>query len=180
VRFLSLSGSPYRDSKVPAELFDLSRELTPEDGGLLWYLTSFQLLREPTGRERRVADAVAVAGLQAATDNDRRAVVLMLGGNEPDASRYAPAVVRSYLAAIHVPLFVWSLYGADTPAARAWAQGGEPVEDVSSVSRLEAAVARLKAELAGQTIVWLDGRHLPQAIALGPDAKGVEIVTGTP
>jgi hypothetical protein len=179
VRFLSLSGSPYPGSKVPAELFDLSRELTPEEGGLLWYLVGFHLLKEPAG-ERRVADAVAVAGLQAATDNDRRAVVLVLGRDEPDASRYAPAVVRRYLAAIHVPLFVWSLYGADTPAAGAWAQGGEPVEDISSVPKLEAAVARLKGELEDQTIVWLDGRHLPQAISLGPQAKGVEIVQGAP
>ncbi|HET7041113.1 MAG TPA: hypothetical protein VFI13_03805 [Gemmatimonadales bacterium] len=177
VRFLSLTGSPYRDSKVPAELFGLSRELTPEDGGLLWCLTSFHLLKEPRGREKRVADAVAVAGLQAAADNDRRAVVLVVGRNDPDASRYTPAAVRRYLAAIHVPLFVWSLYGADTPAARAWTQGGEPATDISTVARLEAAVARLKAEMADQTIVWLDGRHLPQAIELGPQAKGVEIVT---
>ena len=40
-------------------------------------------------------------------------------------------------------------------------------------------MSRLKAELASQKIIWLDGRHLPQAIALGPEAKGVELVTGT-
>src|SRR6185369_9777131 len=31
VRFLSLAGSPYRQSKIPAELFGLSRELTPKE-----------------------------------------------------------------------------------------------------------------------------------------------------
>ena len=180
VRFLSLASSPYRQSKIPAELFGLSRELTSKDGGVFWLLSGYTYLNPPKAGEQRIADAVAVAGLQAAAGNDRRAVVLVLGRNEPDASRYAPAVVRRYLAAIHVPLFVWSLYGADTPAAGAWAQGGEPVEDISSVPKLEAAVARLKTELEDQTIVWLDGRHLPQAIALGPEAKGVEIVTAAP
>ena len=72
--------------------------------------------------------------------------------------------VRRYLASIRVPLFVWSLYGTKTLAALVW--GGEQVvEDVSSMSRLEAAVARLKGELADQRIVWVDGHHLPQSIA---------------
>jgi hypothetical protein len=180
VRFLSLAGNPYRDSKVPAELFDMSRELTAQDGGLFWYLTRSSMLKEPRDQTRRITDAVAVAGLQAAADNNRRAVVLVLGRDNKDASRYDAATVRRYLAAIHVPLFVWSLYGTDTPAALAWAQGAETAEDISTVPKLEQAVARLKAELDDQRIVWLDGRHLPQAIALGPAAKGVEIVVGTP
>jgi hypothetical protein len=107
-------------------------------------------------------------------------VVLVLGGHEQDASRYSPEVVRRYLAAVHVPLFVWSLYGAGNSAARAWMESWGKVEDISTLPRLEAAVSRLKAELDSQRIVWLDGRHLPQAIALGSEAKGVEIVTGAP
>jgi hypothetical protein len=180
VRFLSLAGSPYRQSKIPAELFGLSRELTPKEGGVFWYLTKFTYLNPPKASERRIADAVAVAGLQAAAENDRRAVVLVLGRHETDASRYDPAVVRHYLEAVRVPLFVWSLYGTDNSAARAWTEAWGRVEDISSLPKLEAAVNRLKAELASQKIVWLDGRHLPQSIALGPEAKGVEIVTGTP
>jgi hypothetical protein len=163
VRFLSLSSSAYRDSRVPAELFDMSRELPYEDGGLFWHLTNSRVLADAEGRERRIADAVAVAGLQAAAENYRRAVVLVLGREEEDASRYDPATV---------PLFVWSLYGPNTPAAKRW--GG--AEDVSTVFKLSAAVARLRGGLESQRIVWLEGRHLPQAIALSTNARGVDLV----
>jgi hypothetical protein len=37
-------------------------------------------------------------------------------------------------------------------------------------------MARLRAELDAQRIVWLDGSHLPQAVALGAAATGVELV----
>jgi hypothetical protein len=180
VRFLSLASSHYQSSKISTELFELADELTYKDGGMFWYLTNFRMLKEGRGKERRITDAVAVAGLQAAAENDPRAVVLLLGRENADASRYGAETVRRYLAAIHVPLFVWSLYGTDNPAAFAWSQGEGMVEDVSTLPKLEQAVARLKAELAEQAIVWLDGRHLPQSIALGPEAKGVEIVTGAP
>jgi hypothetical protein len=123
---------------------------------------------------------VAVAGLQAADENDRRAVVLVLGGESQDASRYDVATVRRYLAAIRVPLFVWSLYGAKTPAAVAWSGGEGKAEDVSSLSRLADAVDRLKGELADQRVVWLDGHHLPQSIALSPAATGLELVADKP
>jgi len=173
VRFLSLSTIPYKKSKVPAELFDMSHELTTTDGGLFWFLTSSRLLKEPRRPSLRIADAVAVAGLQAAADNHRRAVVLVLGGSAADSSHYAPPAVRRYLESIRVPLFVWSLYGPQTPAAQAWGGG----EDVSTLDRLEKAVGRLRTELDAQRIVWLEGRHLPQSIALTPAAHGVELPT---
>jgi hypothetical protein len=51
-----------------------------------------------------------------------------------------------------------------------------PVEDVSSLARMGNAVAHLRGELDRQRIVWLDGSHLPQAVALGAAAEGVELV----
>ena len=36
-------------------------------------------------------------------------------------------------------------------------------------------VGKLKAELEAQKIVWLEGRHLPQAVVLSPSARGVEL-----
>jgi hypothetical protein len=171
VRFLSLSSSAYRNSRVPAELFDMSRELKHEDGGLFWYLTNSRVLADSEGQKRQIADAVAVAGLQAAAENYRRAVVLVLGGDEDDASRYDPATVRRYLESIHVPLFVWSLYGPNTSAAKSW--GG--AEDISTVYKLSMAVARLRSDLESQRIIWLEGRHLPQTIALSPSARGVDL-----
>jgi hypothetical protein len=172
VRFLSLSSTPYKTSRVPSALFDISRELGPADGGVFWFLTNRRLLKEPRGRAQRIADAVAVAGLQAAADNRRRAVVLILGdGGVTDSSRYAPKVVREYLDSLRVPLFVWSLHGPQATAAKAW--GG--AEDVSTLDRMERAVARLRADLASQRIVWLEGRHLPQSIDLTPAARGLEL-----
>jgi hypothetical protein len=49
------------------------------------------------------------------------------------------------------------------------------VEDISSSARLEAAVARLKADLAAQRIVWVEGRYLPQEITLARNASGLEL-----
>jgi hypothetical protein len=171
VRFLSLSSNSYRSSRVPAELFDMTREIPYEEGGLFWHLTNSRVLPDRVAKERRIADAVAVAGLQAAAENYRRAVVLVVGGEEQDASRYDPVTVRRYLESIRVPFFVWSLYGPDTPAAKRWGEA----EDISSIYKLSAAVARLRKELEAQRVVWLEGRHLPQAIALSPSARGVDL-----
>ena len=174
VRFLSLSSSSFRSSKVPAELFDMSSELTFNDGGIYWFLANTRLI-ENKKPERRIADAVAVAGLQATAENHRRAVVLVLGGDQvQDVSNYDPATVRAYLESIHVPLFVWSLYGPRSAAARPWGTA-EDIEDVSNPAKLESAVAKLKAALDAQKIVWVEGRHLPQGVTLSPAARGVEL-----
>ncbi|HEV7504706.1 MAG TPA: hypothetical protein VGS07_07335 [Thermoanaerobaculia bacterium] len=171
VRFLSLSGNRFRSSKIPSELFDMSTELTATDGGLFWLLSNSRPPKEAKGPARRIADAVAVAGLQATAANRRRAVVLVLGGNVTDSSHYDPEAVRRYLESVHVPLFIWYLYGAQTPGAKSWSGG----EDISTLDRLEQATARLRTALDSQRIVWLDGRHLPQSIALTPAARGVEL-----
>jgi hypothetical protein len=172
LQYLALSSSPFHDSRIPADLFQLSPPLDGSDGGMYYLLTNKRLVGEANG-PRRIADAVSVAGLKAAADNHRRAVLLVLGKDVPDAfGLYDPPKVRRYLESIRVPLFVWSLYGKDAAAAQAWG----PVEDVSSLARMGDAMARLRAELDAQRIVWLDGSHLPQAIALGPAAQGVELV----
>jgi hypothetical protein len=172
---LSLSSIPFRGSRVPSELFQISQPLTSKDGGVFLFLTDKRMSTRDTQGERRIADAVAVAGLQATAENHRRAVVLVLGRDVEDSSQHDPAKVRRYLESIHVPLFVWSLYGDKTKMAKEWG----PVEDISSTSRLSDAVRRLRAELDRQHIVWLDGRYLPNTIALTPAAAGAEIV-GTP
>jgi len=173
VQLLSLSSQAFRGSGVPSELFRQSRSLTRADGGVFWYLSAFALSGEEASHQpgRRVADAVAVAGLQAAAESHRRAVVLLLDGGDADGSRYTPAAVRRYLELLRVPLFVWSLPGAKAPTAKAW--GG--AEDVSSIPKLSRAVARLRAELESQKIVWIEGHHLPQAVGLTTAARGVEL-----
>lgn len=155
-----------------SELFDWSRPFTLQDGGVHWLLTRV-VMHGAAGGRQRLADAVAVAGLQAMAGSRPRAVVLVLGAEPEDTSRYDPATVRQYLASIRVPLYVWSAAkgAAESPALAAWGE----VEDVSTLARFRAAVARLRDELESQRIVWVEGTHLPQAISLGAGAAGVEL-----
>src|SRR5436305_13783701 len=68
VLILALGSSAYRGSKVPADLFQISRELTAKDGGMLGFLTSSRVITLPQKEKTRIADAVAVAGLQATSE----------------------------------------------------------------------------------------------------------------
>jgi hypothetical protein len=157
-----------------SDLFQISPPIRYEAGGLLWLLQRSGL-QEPPGRQR-IGDAVASAGLAAMNENRRRAVLLVLSGDEQDASRYDPATVRRFLAALRVPLFVWSL-GQPRPGSTAAAWGAR---DVSWTQHLYAAAREVRDELDAQRIVMVDGRHLPQSIALSPAARGVELVGGGP
>lgn len=149
------------------QLFDHSRDFDLSDAGIHWLLTRVEHPGPYPGLSR-LADATAVAGLEAAASSSRRAVVLVLGDEVVDSSRYTPSAVRQYLAMIRVPLFVWSLKGISMqPLAREWGR----VEDVSSMKGLVQAVHRLKADLARQRIVWVQGRFLPQEVELAEGAK---------
>ena len=123
-----------------------------------------------------MADAVAVAALQALAGNHRRAVLLVLGDAPEDASRYDAGTVRRYLEAVRVPLAVWApgdLKAAATPKTAAWGT----VRDVSAPRKLSSEFDRLRDDLAAQRIVWLEGSHLPTAVALAPGAAAtIELV----
>ena len=152
-------------SALPAELFDTSRSFAPREGGLLWFL-AYAVPRVDSPARQRLADAVAVAGLQTLDANHRRAVLLVLSENPVDTSRSDPALVRRYLEAIRVPLFVWTLGSPAGPGAAPW--GG--AEDVSSPGKMRKAFDRLVEDLDSQAIVWIDGRHLPQSIEISAEA----------
>jgi hypothetical protein len=177
-------------SGVPSELFDSSQDFTDFPRGLPWLLARVEHAGAPVAvatpgsvrigdiGEHRLADAVAVAGLQAAAGGRPRAVLLLLP-QVPltvvhDASRYSGAAVRRYLAAMHVPLAVWS-EGPPAPEARAaW---GDSILDVSTRAGLGRAMQALRDTLAEQRIVLVSGRLLPQAITLSPTAAArVELV----
>jgi hypothetical protein len=155
-------------SSLPADLFGQSRDLNASEGGLLWFLALFAPpAAEP--QQQRLADAVAVAGLQTLHRNRRRAVLVVLSAQPAEVSHAAPSTVRRYLDAIHVPLFVWTLGDPGAPAATGWGKA----EKVDSFRRIEIAFKRLKADLASQRIVLVDGRHLPQSIELSAEAAAV-------
>jgi len=116
-----------------------------------------------------VADAAAVAASDVAASNSRRALVLLLAetpGAAPrvtDISTYDAASVRAYLAALDVPLAVWSLTGSEPgPLTAAWG----PAVAVRDRWDVQDQAKKLVKALDGQRIVWFAGRHLPQRIAL--------------
>jgi len=102
----------------------------------------------PRGLTLRFADAVAVAGTEALREPRRRAVLLVLNGEE-DQSRYPPGAVRRYLDRIGVPLYVWSLAGPVRGSA--WGE----VRDISTNVRLQEAMRALGRDLDSLRIAWL-------------------------
>jgi hypothetical protein len=167
-----------------SDLFDISPAFDYQAGGVPWLLKTIGVSKRPdqegvyvfTPGPVRIADAVAVAGLQATAQNRRRAVLLVLSGGEQDTSAYDPARVRRFLAALRVPLVVWTLGRPALGSAAAWGPG----EDISVAHNLYRAARELRELLDSQRIVMVDGRHLPQSIALSPKAAGVELVGVTP
>ncbi|MGH9368547.1 MAG: hypothetical protein ACRD3M_12820 [Thermoanaerobaculia bacterium] len=169
VRILWPVARPVAESVTASELFDASREFTGMSSGFRFLLTRVDY---PGGSDlpRRFADAVALAGLRAFASYSRRAVVLVLPPSGRDESRYDPGAVRRYLERLHVPLYVWSFA---EPSARAMEKAWGEAEDISSVAELERAVGKLRRDLDRQSIVWLEGRHLPQEIALADAGDGI-------
>ncbi|HEX4497794.1 MAG TPA: hypothetical protein VIE43_19120 [Thermoanaerobaculia bacterium] len=175
IRFVPSFPERIMSSGGFSDLFEISPSNDYSTGGLLWLMLR-NGPREPP-QKLRIADAVATAGLAAVTEDRRRAVLLVLSGHEQDASQYDPASVRHYLATLRVPLFVWSL-GAPEPASTASAWGAT---DVSGTQHLYDAARQVRDELDSQRIVMVDGRHLPQSIALSPAAAGLQLAgAGTP
>jgi hypothetical protein len=181
VRFVRPVPQRVEGSGERSDLFDITPVYTGKDGGLPYTLRKYGWLLTQPGVERvaasevpRIADAVAVAGLEAMTENRRRAVLLILSGKETqDSSGYDAETVRRFLAAIRVPLHVWTL---SRPAKGSVAAAWGPARDVVSAVATAEAVGKLRADLDSQRIVMVDGRHLPQSINLGPAAKDVELV----
>lgn len=146
--------------------FPFSPHLTPRDGGLPWLLTSVRPPRR-TSAEQRLADAVAVAGRGVAERDRRRAVVLVLGEDEPDNSLLSAELARSYLATLRVPLVVWSTAPPTADAEDRWGE----VADISTPNRFEREIRGLRELLDSQRIVWLEGAHLPHQISLAAGAR---------
>ncbi len=177
IRLVDASASWFSGEGTTSAIFGVSPELDGRKWGLYWWLAHSRPSRP--GSRPQLSDAVAVAGVQALADQHRRAVLLVLSGEPAEDSRWSAAAVRRYLAAIRVPLYVWSVRAPPYSAAvTAWGK----VEDVSSFYQMSRAYRRLNRDLAAQRIVWLQGRHLPQSIALSSKAPktdpSIELVAG--
>ena len=159
------------DDSVRPDLFQHTRGLSPDYGGMLWLIS---VVDQPvfSPQKQRLADGVAAAGLTAAVSGRRRAVVLILGEDPADASRLSPAAVRGYLDHLGVPLHVWAVGRVPDAVADAW--GG--VRQVSSKRALRRAVKEVSKSLDRQRIVWLDGLFLPQEVVLTGEADDLHLL----
>ena len=161
------------DQSASNVIFDATQAIHGVDTNFLFALLHSGSAPANT-TERRFADAVAVAGIWAAASGSRRAVVLALGESDRDHSRRTAASIRHYLERINVPLYVWSLARENGPAAAPAAAWGE-FDDISSVIKLHQAASVVQNDLRSQSVVWIEGRHLPQDIDLVETGDGLAI-----
>jgi hypothetical protein len=169
VRLLGTLAQAFEGSGVRSELFEGSQELDPAELGVPGLLA--RVVHDEEG-SARTADAVAVAGVQADLGSGPRAVLLLLAGEGAhDTSHYSGPGVRRFLAALHVPLYVWSLGPAGAGVRDAWGA----VEDVSTRHGIDHAFDQIKQDLERQRVVLVEGRHLPQSIAV-EGGHGVQLV----
>jgi len=171
VSFLWLQTPEPEYDAVRPDLFSRSRALPPSYGGMLWFLSEVYQPIYPA-QEQRVADAVAAAGMAAAASGRRRAVVLILGDGAPDASLLSPPAVRQFLQDLGVPLHVWAAGPVPDEVAEAWGS----VRKVPKKRALKRAVKELSKSLERQQVVWVEGLHLPQDVALTGAADDLRLV----
>jgi len=170
IRFITPVARQIKREGYQYQIFPPIGPFTREDGALLWLFSSVVPFNaEPQGQ--RLADAVAVAGM-AATQSGRRRVVIVIAGAEPeDRSQLSAETVLPFLRRLHVPVVLWTpIRGVKQIAS--WG----PAADISSRQALITAYQHLSKQLSQQRIVWLEGRHLPQAIRLSLKAEGIRLV----
>lgn len=170
VHFLWPRPQAFPMASVPTQLFPSTEGFGRGDGGLA-YLLSHVANPSPSSIFPMYADGVAVAGLNAFESFGRRAVLLVLGETNEDASTYGAGNVRRYLELLRVPLFVWTLRET-APDVSPWGR----MDAVGTSRGARSAYARLRASLESQRIVWVEGRYLPQEIELAEGAEGIELV----
>lgn len=167
---------------IPSRLFSITQTFTAEHGSSIpWILTRVPSPDPEPSPYRRISDALAVAGVQAAIGNRPRAVVLVLGTDKEDTSAYNVGEVRRFLQGLRVPLFVWwtgrprgevtsdneRQLTQKTPWGRA--------DDVSSFTRIMQAMDTVRIELDSQFTVWIEGSHLPHTIELAKGTRRIKL-----
>lgn len=168
VRILSTAPARLATVEVPFELFPISQPFTSADGPIDNLITHVKV--PASAATGRISDAVAVAAVAAAAGGRPRAVVLVVGREYPDGSRFSAKEVLAFLDVLGVPLHVWSTGRIErgrrsedrVPLSHATPWGR--ARDISSLARLRDAVAALRRSLDSQFTAWIKGDHLPQEI----------------
>jgi hypothetical protein len=168
LRMMSTSPRTGGSKRGGVTLFPLTSPAHLTRDAVMLLLSNPQMVLN-TGGQQQVADAVAVAGLFVASTAAPRAVLLVLGSDPDRGSRDDPDNVRGYLESLNVPLFVWQ-----TSANERSAEWGGSTR-VTKAAEANKAMLRLLDYLERQSIVWLDGAHLPNQIELKPGVEGFEI-----
>jgi hypothetical protein len=196
---LHLVRPQVEDAAAGILLFGISEPLDDSRGGSAWQLTYLRLPHEPE-RPQRLADATATAGMWATGSSRPRGVLLILGPGAADESFLDPPRVRRYFERLRVPLEVWYVDAGAIeehgPAGAAAAREGEDaaarrsrhlaearsrwgeVRNVVTAAEWIGAHARLRDELARQRILWIEGRHPPQAVTLQGAPEWLRLVGG--
>jgi len=179
LEFLFPGAHKTHDRNDGSKLFSISQPFSASDGSFAWLLTRVPVPEATPSR--RLTDALAVAGVQAAGGSRPRAVVLILGHEESDTSAYTVSEVRRFLEELRVPLLVWwtghstsVTISEDRRPLNVETVWG-PARDISTVSRLLQAVEDLRSELDAQLIAWVEGIHLPSSIELTEKANKLRL-----
>ena len=160
--------------EVEMNLFPASPPMSAGDGGVFWALTQDVILDQESDIQR-LTDALAVAGVEAVREGRRRAVVMVLGPEPVDASQYDAGIVRSYLRSLKVPLYVWGVAKGGKKKKVSYPEWGE-VTTITSLNALRRAVRELEDDLERQRILWVGGRHLPQALTVKTGTRLAPVV----
>jgi hypothetical protein len=118
--------------------------------------------------KQQVADAVTVAGLQAAGSGRPRVVVLVVGDEKQDASLFGIEAAKRFLRALNVPLVVWT---SEPATAERW--GGGTL--IRTPKQLTLASENVMHQLRSQRIVWLDGLLMPNGVVVKSGDRNVGI-----
>lgn len=166
MRFVSPIPTQTEGVETSFELFPISPVYDREVADLYSLLTNISRPKER--RDPLPGSALGVAGLAAYESRRRRAIVLIPSANPAGEDDYPPALSRGYLERLRVPFYIWDPESKPVPQVETWGT----VRSVPSLKKLAEAFADLRSDLDEQWIVWIDGQHLPQDIALTPAAKG--------
>lgn len=169
-RFMVTAPQWIGGPEVLTRVYPTSREYTPAKVSFL-RLAKDTFLNELSSPPR-IAEAVAASGLAATRRERRRAVVLLLGHVARDESAFDAARARRYLSRLRVPLYVWRVSPGGVAEGGAW----PGALDASTIEGMGDAFATLRADLASQRVVWVEGRFLPSAVGVTPEAPGIVTV----